>query len=56
MMQPTCPECDALVEFSADSIVGEILECEACSVELEITGLAPAAVAVAPEVEEDWGE
>jgi alpha-aminoadipate carrier protein LysW len=37
-------------------VVGEILPCAECSAELEVTGLAPLTVAVAPEVEEDWGE
>ena len=52
----TCPVCEAEVEVASDVVVGEILECEDCSTELEITALNPLAVEEAPEVEEDWGE
>jgi alpha-aminoadipate carrier protein LysW len=37
-------------------MVGEILVCPDCGVELEVTALAPVAVVLAAEVEEDWGE
>jgi len=36
--------------------VGEILVCADCGVELEVMGLDPILVNLAPEVEEDWGE
>ena len=51
-----CPECGAIIEIPADAILGEIVECEECGVELEVTGLEPLAVELAPEIEEDWGE
>ncbi len=51
-----CPECEAEIELPSDVILGEIVECEDCSAELEVTSLAPLAVEMAPEVEEDWGE
>ncbi len=51
-----CPECGADVEIAADVIANEILPCADCGVELEVTGLDPVALALAPEVEEDWGE
>ncbi|MGB1249221.1 MAG: lysine biosynthesis protein LysW [Candidatus Promineifilaceae bacterium] len=51
-----CPECDAEIEVAADIIVGEILECDDCSTELEVVKLDPVTVEIAPEVEEDWGE
>ncbi len=50
-----CPECGANID-STPSLVGEILDCNDCGVELEVTSLAPLAVEVAPEIEEDWGE
>ena len=52
----TCPVCEADVEVADDVVVGEILECEDCSTELEIISIIPLVVAEAPEVEEDWGE
>lgn len=56
-MEPvSCPICEAEVEVADDVVVGEILECEDCSTELEITSVDPLEVEVAPEVEEDWGE
>jgi alpha-aminoadipate/glutamate carrier protein LysW len=51
-----CPECGGEVEVGADAIVGEIIACPECGVELEVTGLNPLTVALAAEVEEDWGE
>lgn len=51
-----CPVCEAPVNAPADTLTGEILSCDDCAAELEVTGLEPFAVAEAPEVEEDWGE
>ncbi|MBN1811770.1 MAG: lysine biosynthesis protein LysW, partial [Anaerolineae bacterium] len=52
----TCPECDAEVELSAGVEEGEIVVCGDCGAELEVVGLNPVALDLAPEVEEDWGE
>lgn len=52
----SCPECAAELEFSSDLEEGEIVICRDCGVELEVTGLDPIALDLAPEVEEDWGE
>jgi len=51
-----CPECDADVKVGADAVKGEIVSCPDCGAELEVTGTSPLALALAPEVEEDWGE
>ncbi|MCP4360180.1 MAG: lysine biosynthesis protein LysW [Chloroflexi bacterium] len=51
-----CVECDGDVEVAEDVMVGEILECADCGVELEVTNVTPLALELAPEVEEDWGE
>ena len=51
-----CVECDGEVEVAADLMVGEILECADCGAELEVTSISPLTLALAPEVEEDWGE
>jgi len=40
-----------------DSVrLNEIVECAGCRNELEIVALRPAVLALAPEIEEDWGE
>jgi alpha-aminoadipate carrier protein LysW len=52
----TCPECDAQVELDADVEEGEIVVCGDCGAELEVTGVSPVQLDLAPEVEEDWGE
>jgi len=56
MSSVKCPVCDADVKVADDVMVGELLTCADCGVELEITSLSPLAVEEAPEVQEDWGE
>jgi alpha-aminoadipate carrier protein LysW len=51
-----CPECDAEVKVPADPRAGEILACGECQAELEIVTIDPVELALAPDVEEDWGE
>ena len=53
---PTCPECDAGVEIAADVTANEIVPCGDCGAELEVTSVKPITLALAPEIEEDWGE
>ncbi len=53
---PLCPECDAQVDIPADAMENELVACLECGAELEIMGLAPITLELAPEVEEDWGE
>ena len=50
-----CPECEADVPVDG-AIVGEIVFCPDCGAELEVLDLENPTLAVAPEVEEDWGE
>lgn len=51
-----CPECDGEVSFERAPLNGQIARCPDCSAELEVTGLDPVRLELAPEVEEDWGE
>ncbi len=51
-----CPECDADVTIDVNAVKGEIVACPECGAELEVTDIAPLALALAPEAEEDWGE
>ncbi len=52
----TCIECAGIVPLASDVVLGEIVQCPDCGVELEVVSLEPFAVELAPEVEEDWGE
>lgn len=50
-----CPECAAAID-TTPSLVGEIIDCTDCGLELEVTSLEPVRIQPAPEIEEDWGE
>jgi alpha-aminoadipate/glutamate carrier protein LysW len=50
-----CPECDASINVHG-LMVGEIIYCPDCNAELEVLSVEQPAVALAPQVEEDWGE
>jgi alpha-aminoadipate/glutamate carrier protein LysW len=52
----TCPECEHEVQINDAARLNEIVECAGCRNELEIVALSPVVLALAPEVEEDWGE
>lgn len=56
IMNATCPECAADVALAADTMESEIVACPDCGAELEVTSIDPLTLALAPEVEEDWGE
>jgi alpha-aminoadipate carrier protein LysW len=56
IMTANCPECDAAIALADDAVEGEILVCPDCAAELEVTAVNPPALALAPEVGEDWGE
>jgi alpha-aminoadipate carrier protein LysW len=51
-----CPECEGSVKAGPEVRQNEIVECPDCRSELEVVGLDPLTLALAPEVEEDWGE
>jgi alpha-aminoadipate/glutamate carrier protein LysW len=53
---PQCPECSAEVSVSDGLQVNEILQCAECGSELEVMMLSPVGLALAPAVEEDWGQ
>jgi alpha-aminoadipate/glutamate carrier protein LysW len=55
MLSAHCPECDAEVSLN-NVVIGEILVCPDCGVDLEVTSLTPPTVELAPMEEEDWGE
>lgn len=50
-----CPECEAELSLQG-RLVGEIIYCSDCNSELEVLNIEQPEVALAPQVEEDWGE
>lgn len=52
----SCPECAAALPLNNQIIEGEIVPCPDCGAELEVISVQPLELAVAPEIEEDWGE
>ena len=55
-LSASCPICEASLEIKDDTVVGELMLCNDCGTELEVTGTDPVKIEEAPEVEEDWGE
>lgn len=55
-MSSNCPECGATVTVGASAMVGEIVQCPDCGVELEVRSARPVELGLAPAEEEDWGE
>lgn len=53
---PRCPECDSPLQADPAWRVGEVVSCPSCRGELEVIGLEPLELAIAPELDEDWGE
>jgi alpha-aminoadipate carrier protein LysW len=54
-VQANCPECDAALKLDKP-MKGEIVVCPDCGIELEVVGLDPLQLDLAPAEEEDWGE
>lgn len=52
----TCPECDGAIRFDRPPLRSQVVRCTSCGVELEVVNTAPVQLALAPEVQEDWGE
>ena len=51
-----CPVCGADITMEPGTVVGELLECTDCGIELEVISVDPFKVDEAPQEEEDWGE
>jgi alpha-aminoadipate carrier protein LysW len=50
-----CPDCTEAVPAN-DIRVMQILECPGCQAELEVISVNPVEYALAPDIEEDFGE
>jgi alpha-aminoadipate/glutamate carrier protein LysW len=54
---PYCPECEADVEIDEyDVDKGEIISCPECGIDLEVVGLSPVELDLAPKEDEDEWE
>lgn len=51
-----CPVCGADVDLPADTLLGELKDCDDCGTELEVTAVNPFQLQEAPQSEEDWGQ
>ena len=51
-----CTICGAEITLDDDTIVNELVTCDECGSELEVTAVNPYAVEEAPQADEDWGE
>ncbi len=54
-IQAECTECAGRITANV-ALPGEILDCGDCGAELEVRSVSPLVLALAPQVEEDWGE
>jgi alpha-aminoadipate carrier protein LysW len=49
-----CPVCEAEIHVDEDVDKGEIINCEECEAQLEVVGLDPIELDLAPEDEEEY--
>lgn len=56
VINTACPECGKALPVAADARVSSIVICAECGVELEVLSVEPLELALAPEIEEDFGE
>ena len=58
MILTTCPDCEAEIEIPDDVMVGEIIECTDCGLEVEVEKIEGNQVEIQRlSIEkEDWGE
>jgi alpha-aminoadipate carrier protein LysW len=51
-----CPVCEADIQLADNTVLAELIICDACSSPLEVRGVDPVVLVEAPQEEEDWGE
>ena len=56
MSQSECPECAGTISSKEGMEVGEVLTCKDCGTRLEVMSVEPFQIALAPKIQEDWGE
>jgi alpha-aminoadipate carrier protein LysW len=56
-LMTVCPACEADIELDEyDVDKGEIISCPECGIELEVVGLAPVELDIAPQEADEWEE
>ena len=56
-MSNLCPDCDAEIEVPADALIGEIVSCPDCGLDLEVVKIEGTVELERISIEkEDWGE
>lgn len=53
MPMATCPECDVEVHVDEDVEKGDLIECDDCGASLEVVGLDPIELDLAPDDEDE---
>jgi len=58
MVKATCPDCLAEIDLPDDTMVGEIVSCPDCGLELEVASIEGRKIELQKLVveKEDWGE
>jgi alpha-aminoadipate carrier protein LysW len=56
MSNTDCPECAVEIVLEEGTMVGEIIVCSDCGIDLEVISLEPPTIKLAPMEQEDWGE
>ncbi len=56
MPRAVCPECEAEIHVDEEVDKGDLLDCEECDVRLEVVGLDPVELDLAPDEEDDYDE
>ena len=51
-----CLVCGQALELGDDLMLGELIDCQVCGTEFEISATDPVQLIEAPMVGEDWGE
>ena len=51
-----CIECGTDIVLPEDVMENELIDCDACGIELEVISIDPLKLDLAPEEQEDWGE
>lgn len=51
-----CPVCGGDIPQEESTVVHELIDCDDCGSELEVTSLSPFALMESPQAEEDWGQ
>lgn len=58
MTNTLCPDCEAEIDIPEDAMVGEIVSCPDCGLDLEVTSVGAGGVELqrVSIEKEDWGE